>query len=324
MSFHGDIQQHGGFYADTYTWSSRDPSPSCLVIFIPGNPGLPGYYFAMLEHLTTSLAGKTCVAAISQLGHTTVAPAQRQHLPSLDQQVSSKAAFVKEKQKQWPHLPTFVIAHSLGGWMTVEVTSFISPYPFFMRLTYRKQMMKHYPELKFESILLFPSLSNMVTTPNGKRLRWFLTATTALIVSRLCFLFALLPFPITAALVGLFTGHQGLARTVTTKLVSSPSVVWQSISLGPEELERITQPDLLTLEAQGQRVTCYWAKLDQDGWCNEPDTSAIKSAIERGGGKALRCVQGLPHDFCVDRANSKYMAELCAQWISHSLSQRSA
>lgn len=120
MSFHGDIQQHDGFYADTYTWSSRNP-PSCLDIFIPGNPGMPGYYYNMLEHLTTALGDKACVAAISQLGHTTVAPAQRQRCPSLDQQVRSKAAFVEEKQKQWPHLPTFVVAHSLGGWMTVEV-----------------------------------------------------------------------------------------------------------------------------------------------------------------------------------------------------------
>lgn len=184
--------------------------------------------------------------------------------------------------------------------------------------------MKHYPELQFESILLFPSLSNMAATPNGQRLRWLLTTTAAQLVSRLCFLFAFLPFSITSSLVGIVTGHQGLARTVTSKLVSSPSVVWQSITMGAEELERVTQPDLLTLEAQGKRVTCYWAKLDEDGWCNEADTAAIQSAIERGGGKALRCVQGLPHDFCIDRANSRYMAELCSQWISETLSQRSA
>lgn len=177
------------------------------------------------------------------------------------------------------------------------------------------QLMKHYPELKFYGFLLFPSLSNMAQTPNGQRLRYVLTPAGAGVVSRLCWLFQLVPERWLVPLVGWVTGHSASSRRVTAGLVRSPATVWQTLAMGSEELQRVRGAEWATLEAGGGRLRCYWARVREDGWVAEADTARIQEAIERGGGQALRCVEGVRHDFCTSDRHSGYMAEVCLRWM---------
>lgn len=90
---------------------------------IPGNPGLPAFYEPFLKDIQASLGGTAVVASVSQLEHCPgpCATPPSTTCPSLDEQIRAKAQFIEEQQSEHPGLPTIVISHSLGGYMTVEV-----------------------------------------------------------------------------------------------------------------------------------------------------------------------------------------------------------
>lgn len=136
MSFKHSTQRCGSYHADVFSLAPEDSATSSsssaagpLILFIPGNPGLPAYYEPFLKHLYAGLQGQAVIASISQLEHCPTSAVRRSSTrsaapacPSLDEQIQSKADFIRSMQRQHPGRPTFVIGHSLGGWMTVQVS----------------------------------------------------------------------------------------------------------------------------------------------------------------------------------------------------------
>lgn len=113
-----------GDSADLLTWSSSLVSPSLIVIFICGNPGLPSYYLHFLSTLSRSLPS----AAVYGLGHLNHSPTTStvQHKQvTLQDQVDHKVAFLDDLNRQYSmqqnKINVLLIGHSVGSWIACEV-----------------------------------------------------------------------------------------------------------------------------------------------------------------------------------------------------------
>lgn len=155
----------------------------------------------------------------------------------------------------------------------------------------------------------------MAHTPRGLQLGYILTPLSAHIVSYISKILQRLPSSLIRTVIRIATGQNEVCTTVSAQMAVNPALVWQVLGLGHEELQRVQQPDLLTLETFGRYIKCYWSRVHEDGWIAEDDIASIKAAIERGGGQAVRCIEGVKHDFCSSDEHSIYMAKICADWI---------
>lgn len=111
------------------------PSPSpvplrVVVLFIPGNPGLPHFYTPFLTALQAALPAGQCAAyALGHLGHSPSAARiwSGRGVVGLDEQVDHKVAFVDEikgtyglGREDGPRL--VLIGHSIGSWIICQVS----------------------------------------------------------------------------------------------------------------------------------------------------------------------------------------------------------
>jgi len=122
-----------GQVADVLHWPQSPPSPSpprVVVLFVPGNPGLPQYYIPFLEAVQRALSPSSCaVYALGHLGHSAAAPRiwTGNAVVGLRGQVEDKVSFVDELEQQWAFgreggAKLVVIGHSIGSWVICEVS----------------------------------------------------------------------------------------------------------------------------------------------------------------------------------------------------------
>ncbi|GAA6055914.1 hypothetical protein JCM3770_002358 [Rhodotorula araucariae] len=312
----------GDFYhpADVLFFDQIDQSlPSKLILlFIPGNPGLVGFYrfflTALRDALPAHLRSQTKVYAVGHLRHTPDFKEDRgfnpQHLPSLQDQVTDKVTFVdlvaQTDKLGTPGGPKLVVlGHSIGAWIGL-------------------QMLKERPQYISTVHALFPTISRMAETPNGRRLSplfsWWALRPVFYSTSALSYL----PTTLATRLVSLLTGQSGAGAETTAKLVSSPETVVAALTMAREELARVTELDTALLEQYGERLWFYWAAEGGDGWVTEEAVREIEGVLERkfgekGSRRRQRCAEGMPHAFVLNEAHSNSLARKCAGWIVEDL-----
>jgi Lipid-droplet associated hydrolase len=106
---------------------------------------------------------------------------------------------------------------------------------------------------------------------------------------------------------------EGNGAVVTAGFVSSPRAILAVLALGRAEMINITELDTHLLETHASRFTFYWGAAEDDGWVRESSVEEIMAVVAAGGARALRCDQGIPHDFCL--ARDKDMAKKCVGWL---------
>ncbi|GAA6035725.1 hypothetical protein JCM8097_005670 [Rhodosporidiobolus ruineniae] len=306
--------------------SAKKTTTKLVLVFVPGNPGLVGYYTFFLSSLRNALPSplreSTEMYAIGHLGHST-APRQGgggfkpREQASLEEQVEDKVRFLEEIRGRHGlgeegGARLVVLGHSIGAWVAL-------------------QMLSHRPTLISSLHLLFPTLSHMALTPNGRALSPLFSSWTLRPVFYSTSALAYLPKALVGKLVGLITGHSGEGAQTTTALVSSPSTVLAALTMAREELASITTLDEgLVARAAGEgKLWIYYAAPGADGWVTEGAMEEVEAAFEAGvrGGRAeaerkrrvRRCEEGLPHAFVLDEAHSASLARNCSTWIVEDL-----
>lgn len=161
-------------------------------------------------------------------------------------------------------------------------------------------MLKLRPHLISSTHLLFPTISNMRCSPNGRRLALLFSsairAPTALLISALSWA----PTRILQPLVGLLSNQRGAAAGVTTGLVQSPGTVVAALTMAAEEMDVIDKLDARCLEEHGGKMRFYWAKEGDDGWVAEKSVVEIERVLVAAGwsnGRRRRCEEGMVHAF---------------------------
>ncbi|XP_052010035.1 lipid droplet-associated hydrolase-like isoform X3 [Xyrauchen texanus] len=139
--------------------SSKGPNPpKLLILVIPGNPGVVGFYKTYMWTLYQTFLRRYPVWAVSHAGHCMppdtfdmiedASVTEEEDVFGLDGQIEHKLAFLRKHVPRDTNL--LLIGHSIGCYIILE-------------------MMKRDPELKVvKAVMLFPTIERMACSPQGK------------------------------------------------------------------------------------------------------------------------------------------------------------
>ncbi|KAJ3910115.1 hypothetical protein F5879DRAFT_619212 [Lentinula edodes] len=271
-------------FSKTIWWPSADPST--VVLFIPGNPGLSEFYIPFLSALYHQ-SNRLCILAQSHLGHTEEATA---FIHDLAAQVSAAIEGLDALRQTYPGKKFIVIGHSVGSWIA-------------------SQVLKARPSEVHSVFLLFPTITNILHTPNGRSLSWAFRPPFRYIISK----FSLLLRPIFSRILSaLFSEWPKAQLAVLLRLLHSSSCIEACLSMAHEEMNTIRELDVEFLETYQHRIHMYFAETD--GWVgNNKDVILRSFNPDRDSVKIVHGDHGIPHAFCIN--HSQELADQCIRWM---------
>jgi hypothetical protein len=166
-----------------------------------------------------------------------------------------------------------------------------------------------------EAILLFPTLSNIAMTPNGRQLKYLFTWPAILLASWLAWFLSFFPAALLALLARGASGHSAQACSITVSLLTKPALLKAVLSMASEEMMRIKQLDPFVADL-APRLTALWAQKGRDLWTPQSEMDAFDSAAP---GRSHRTSEDLPHAFVCRDAHSKHVARLCNSLIQSTM-----
>ncbi|GJE87575.1 hypothetical protein PsYK624_036580 [Phanerochaete sordida] len=102
-------------------------------------------------------------------------------------------------------------------------------------------------------------------------------------------------------------------RTVLRSLISSPTTIFNCLSMAHEEMISIAALDEELLQRNRKRLHMYFA--DDDDWVGEQKDKVLR-ALEGGQG-TVKVVHGgsdIPHAFCINHGET--LAQQCVEWLA--------
>ncbi|XP_077477370.1 lipid droplet-associated hydrolase [Stigmatopora argus] len=276
-----------------------------LVLIIPGNPGVAGFYRTFIQTLYAQFDRQYPVWVVSHVGHCTPPPSMdlledASSTGDLDPfglngQIEHKLAFLT---KYVPKKTSLVlIGHSIGCYIILEI-------------------MRRNPHLKIlKAVMLFPTIERMAATPQGK------AVTPALCHLRYVaylsiFLISLLPETVKSRLVKLVLGRvgrlDGAVVQATLGLLSGDSAA-NAVYMGGQEMRKVLERDNTTIEKNLEKLLFYYGATDH--WCPVQYYHEIKKDFPTGDFRL--CENGFRHAFVLDAG--KEVAEMVAEWIQTQL-----
>ena len=303
----------------------------CLIFFIPGNPGLVTYYTPFLTTLRSLLdeaearPGSTKsyhiyaqnLLGFSDTDHAEPFGPRPFAIPpfTLEDQIVHISARVTEKSTT-PFSKVLLIGHSVGAYIAIETLH-----------RYHLSLPPSTPNLispptptstsaQHSAILLFPTISHIALSPNGRHLS--LIATTPFLdrnAHRLArFFLRLLPAVALSLFLRIFLRMPKHAVGVTTAWLKSRDGVWQALHMGKDEMRVIGEEEWVEGlwehaedgsgdgEGKGDKFVFLFGKGDR--WVAEETRDAfIKRREEHAEGRTRVVVDqaGIPHAFCLSK-----------------------
>jgi len=288
--------------AHSLWWSSHGVCKA-VILFLPGNPGLLGFYIPFLSAIhARDTSGALAIFGHAHLGHTPDIEdlTQRHADSSLFAQVESAVeALDAIKNSFGSKTKVVIIGHSVGAWIALQV-------------------LKARPDDVSAEFLLFPTICHIRETPNGRRLAWLFRHPFRRIVSTSSYITRLLP---DAILSLLFPAWPSTQLLVLRSLLNSPESIHACLTMADEEMKAIHDLDIDLLWEHRHRLSMYFS--DQDEWVGE-QRNVITRCFRADPGD-IRVVHGqhdIPHAFCINHSND--IAMQCHQWLSETLADESS
>ncbi|CUS06958.1 unnamed protein product [Tuber aestivum] len=306
---------------ETLYFPTPNPNPAQpYILFIPGNPGLVGYYVAYLSAL--SALAKLPILALS---HSGFCPGQACAKPTppgywgLRDQVRHKAEIIRwlAEEKGWDKV--LLMGHSVGGYVFMEVI---------------RELGGEGEKVEVVGgVGLFPTIVDIGKSPSGRLLTSILSYVPPLpsIAATAARALTLLPAPVLDTILKAVTRQPPSAASVTGTFLTAPGMVFQALELAREEVETITEDawgeeiwgcdDTPLVFYFGRNVTTSRSLHEggtdadsiQDHWVAEETREKLLEA--RGTGvRMVVCEDGLPHGFCI--SHGEIMAEKAAAWVN--------
>ncbi|KAI1182182.1 hypothetical protein F5B17DRAFT_444452 [Nemania serpens] len=311
---------------------SSHGSQHVLIFFVPGNPGLIGYYVPFLSALRDLLDANTSLNSITFHihGQNLAGFVDEDHEPftsqrkpyDLEHQIQHvlkavSALRIEESggaRRGQPYDRVLLIGHSVGAYIALETCHRILRDPVLAP-----------GERIVSGILLFPTIERIADSPSGWKLNMLrqtpLLGDHAYKVAQ-GFL-RLWPYDALHWFVSRTLGFPPHAAEVTTRWLKSRDGVWQSLHLGMDEMRVIGEDkwdaELWEIEkdtTKSQTPKFYFFFGQRDHWVAERHRDAF---IRRRSAQAERTRlvidEGrLPHAFCID--HSIPVAEKVHTWIT--------
>ncbi|TGJ87141.1 hypothetical protein E0Z10_g1575 [Xylaria hypoxylon] len=309
--------------------SINNDSQHVLIFFVPGNPGLVGYYAPFLSSLRDSLDSNTSLTTtyFHIHGQNLAGFTDQDHEPFTSQRkpydleyqiqhilktVSGQRIESGPKQGQsYDHV--LLIGHSVGAYIVLETCHRVLRDPSLA------------PELKLTSgILLFPTIVHIADSPSGWRLNTLrqtpLLGDNAYRIAQ-GFLH-LWSYNTLHWFVSRILGFPPHAVDVTTQWLKSRDGVWQSLHLGMDEMRVIGEDkwdDELWDISQSSKSAIpkfYFFFGQRDHWVAEHYRDAFirKRSAQTERTRLIVDEGDLPHAFCID--HSEPVAQKVHAWIT--------
>lgn len=274
---------------------SFEENPSDIVLIIPGNPGVIGYYTSFMKTIYMTLKGTHAVWAVSHAGHccTTYSTSQfGKDVYDLKDQVRHKIDFIRDFVPKGAKVT--LVGHSIGCQITLNVL----------------QAFEDSTDISIKkSYLLFPTIERMKDSPNGTRLwpvlcyfRW-LTILMAIIVS-------FIPQKLKESLLNLYFGRKAHEHVIKASIeLMNPKIIQNVLWMAYNELNEVCMPNVKALEKHKDELLLYYGT--NDGWC--PMSYYRDLIVKVKGVNAQVCQQGHAHAFVLK--SSVPMGEKVAHWM---------
>ncbi|KAF9479711.1 hypothetical protein BDN70DRAFT_878464 [Pholiota conissans] len=279
------------------TLSGKDPD--ALLFFIPGNPGLVDFYIPFLSAIhAQELSPNLAIVAKAHVGHypgvTETAPMHRPE-ESLTIQIQASLELLGTVINFYKRKPRIiVIGHSVGSWISL-------------------QLLKAVPHEISATFLLFPTISNIADTPNGKLLFPIFHPLSRSILSSLSVVAKWIPHRFISFLYASWPQNQ---VQVLREFISSGRSITASLSMAHQEMKNIRALDTALLEGCKDKLYFYYA--ESDNWVGK-EREALLQVIgpNNESAKIVYEQSGIPHAFCIN--HSDLVAKDCSSWINRIL-----
>ncbi|XP_008314750.1 lipid droplet-associated hydrolase [Cynoglossus semilaevis] len=277
------------------------PGHKNLILIIPGNPGVVGFYRTFMQTLYRTFDCRHPVWAISHAGHC-IPPdsmdmiedgssAVERDVFGLVGQIEHKLAFLKKHVPRETNL--ILIGHSIGCYIILE-------------------MMKKDPELKvLRAVMLFPTIERMAQTPQGKVMTPVLCQLRYLGYLPL-FLLSLLPDSLKYSLIKLvLSGIHSLDLSVIRPTVSllNGDCAANAMYMGGQEMKAVLDRDNRTIKENLDKIIFYYGAKDH--WCPVQYYLDMKQDFPHGDIRL--CEREFRHAFVLDAGSE--VSKMVAEWI---------
>lgn len=278
---------------------------NALILVIPGNPGVVGFYTTFMQTLHRAFNCRFPVWAVSHAGHCEppdhmdmvddASLAAELDVFGINGQIQHKLSFLRKHVPR--ETPLVLVGHSIGCYIILE-------------------MMKRDPQLKvLKAVMLFPTIERMAQTPQGR------VATPVMCQMRYVaylpvFLISLLPEPLKNCLVRLALGSiRSLDQTVIKPTVGllSGDCAANAMYMGGQEMKIVLGRDNATIKKHLNKLIFYYGATDH--WCPVEYYHDIKRDFPDGDFRL--CERGYRHAFVLDAGAE--VAEMVVEWISAEL-----
>ncbi|RKP11730.1 hypothetical protein BJ684DRAFT_21690, partial [Piptocephalis cylindrospora] len=256
------------------------------------NPGAPEYYVEFLNSLREKAPPNTELFAVAHLGHSNshLSLPRTGHVFTLDDQVDHKIELVDSLSKAYPRSKLILIGHSIGTYLALNT-------------------LKVREEKIFRVYGLFPTIDNILDTPNGHSKGWALRPTSISCLAFLAGALSLLPFPLLVLVTRLMSGQADQEARVTAQHFLNPSVIRNCLNMFANEGEQVLDPDTEILEKYASRIILYYGS--DDGWV--PRSCYERMRAMHPQVRAYLCEDNLPHAFVLGHGMA--MAVKVATWL---------
>ncbi|CAL1576053.1 unnamed protein product [Knipowitschia caucasica] len=301
-----DFLYCNGAITEVLKCGSLQPSKhNTLILVIPGNPGVVGFYSTFMQTLHRVFQQRLPVWAVSHAGHCEppdhmdmvedTSLAAELDVFGINGQIQHKLTFLR---KQVPRDTRLVlIGHSIGCYIILE-------------------MIRRNPELKvLKAVMLFPTIERMAVTPQGRAVTPLICHLRYLAYVPV-FLLSLLPEPLKQGLVRLALGGiRGLDPTILQPTVGllSGDCAANAMYMGGQEMKKVLERDNATITKHLNKLIMYYGATDH--WCPVEYYHDMKRDFPHGDFRL--CEKGFRHAFVLDAAVD--VAEMVAEWITPDL-----
>ena len=320
-----------------------------IILLIPGNPGLLGYYHEFLSLLSAATPCSPCTIASFSLGGFEVSPspppesiARIQHpsdapagsIYTLQDQIDLTYRRIEtlvhaiEQDDQAQH-NVILIGHSVGAYIALEVI---------WRLHEARSKPVSPMYTITGAILLTPTVIDIAKSSHGRVVAPLLAC--APFVDRLAQwavwgLVRTLPRGLLEGLVGRVTGMEGEKLRTTLGWLGSEGGVRQTICMGGQEMREIGRDrwgeEVWGAVEETPRVVLYFARKDH--WVSDVTREEILKArrkrkeVVEGKDKSWPRIEIEPsgkmvHGWCIEQ--SKEVAERVTEWITEIIGSKSS
>lgn len=284
-----------GMQTDWLTIEPTNQKPTEIVLFLPGNPSLMNFYKQFCRELFTQLGGTKAVWSITMGEQAATSHGLRESVkpnptPSLKKQVHHKAQFITDYIPD--DVKVSIIGYSISCYLLLDllkerVVSIGSITSGVVKMEKGKVVDSIY--------LIFPTIERMKDTPLGRiflpalaYFTWFI-----LLLAYIVLIFPhFIKFPLIKLILTSGEGKPPQDQFVNGAIqMIHPVMLKRVLNTLQEELEKVEELDLLTIEKNSQKMVFYYGSYD--GLCPKNFLFELKDKVPKV--RAYLCKDSLHH-----------------------------